>query len=39
VLAETPGAWHYKPGLGDGHFGPLRTVARLPAMALDAASN
>ena len=33
VLAETPGAWYYKRGLGDGRFGPAREVARLPALA------
>ena len=33
VLAETPGGWYYQRGLGDGRFGPVREVARLPAMA------
>lgn len=34
VLTEAIGAWYYKPGLGDGKFGPVRAVARVPAMAL-----
>ena len=34
VLTEATGAWYYKPGLGDGKFGPVRAVARVPAMAL-----
>ena len=38
VLAEASGAWYYKPGLGDGKFGPIRAVAQLPAMALAAGS-
>ena len=39
VLTEATGAWYYKPGLGDGRFGPVRAVARLPAMALSASSH
>ena len=38
VLTEATGSWYYKPGLGDGKFGPVRAVARLPAMALAAGS-
>ncbi|MFH1818701.1 MAG: SpvB/TcaC N-terminal domain-containing protein [Pseudomonadota bacterium] len=34
VLTEQAGAWYYKPNRGDGEFGPLRTVAPQPAMAL-----
>lgn len=33
VLTEQGGAWYYKPGLGDGRFGPMRLVVRKPAMA------
>jgi len=33
VLTEQGGAWHYKPGLGDGRFGAMRVVACKPAMA------
>ena len=33
VLTEQAGAWFYKPNLGDGHFGPLRTVATQPSVA------
>jgi RHS repeat-associated protein len=39
VLAETTGAWYYKPGLGDGKFGPVRAVARVPAMAMAGGSH
>lgn len=38
VLSEQAGAWHYKPNLGDGRFGPSRVVARQPAMAFAAGS-
>jgi RHS repeat-associated protein len=31
ILAEQAGAWLYKPNLGGGRFGPMRTVARAPA--------
>ena len=34
VLAETTGGWHYKPNLGDGNFGALRSVAPIPVAAL-----
>ena len=34
VLSEQQGAWYYKPNLGEGTFGPMRVVARQPAMAL-----
>ena len=34
VLAEQAGAWYYKPNLGDGRFGPMRSVVPLPAMAV-----
>lgn len=33
VLTEQAGAWHYKPNHGEGKFGPMRVVARQPAMA------
>jgi len=42
VLAEQLGAWYYKPNLGAGTdgpmFGPMREVARQPAMAQSAGS-
>ena len=38
VLSEQFGAWYYKPNLGAGTFGPLREVARQPAMAQSAGS-
>lgn len=31
VLMEQAGAWHFKPNLGGGRLGPVRTVARKPA--------
>lgn len=31
ILTEQAEAWFYKPNLGEGHFGPLRRVARQPA--------
>jgi RHS repeat-associated protein len=34
VLAESTGGWYYKPGLGDGSFGAIRSVAPLPVSAL-----
>ncbi len=34
VLAESIGSWYYKPGLGNGTFGAVRSVAPLPALAL-----
>jgi RHS repeat-associated protein len=34
VLSEHRGAWYYKPNLGDGHFGAMRAVSPLPALAL-----
>lgn len=37
VLTEQAGAWHYKPNHGEGKFGPMRVVARKPAMAALAA--
>ena len=37
VLTEQAGAWHYKPNHGEGKFGPMRVVARQPAMAALAA--
>ncbi len=37
VLTEQAGAWHYKPNHGEGRFGPMRVVARQPAMAALAA--
>ena len=37
VLCQQPGGWYYKPNLGTGsqgpEFGPMREVARTPAMA------
>ncbi|HET9700225.1 MAG TPA: SpvB/TcaC N-terminal domain-containing protein, partial [Burkholderiales bacterium] len=33
VLTEQGGAWFYKPNRGDGRFGPMRAVARVPAVA------
>lgn len=33
VLADLAGAWHYKPNLGEGRFGPSRVVAQQPAMS------
>ncbi len=33
ILTEQAGAWFYKPNLGDGRFGPLRTVAAKPSLA------
>lgn len=38
VLAEQAGAWYYKPNLGDGHFGPMRSIVPLPATAIAAGS-
>ena len=37
VLTEQAGAWHYKPNHGEGKLGPMRVVARQPAMAALAA--
>lgn len=33
ILSEQGGAWFYKPNLGDGHFGPVRTVNPQPSLA------
>jgi RHS repeat-associated protein len=33
ILAEQAGAWFYKSNLGDGRFGPVRTVPLVPAGA------
>jgi RHS repeat-associated protein len=33
VLTEQAGVWFYKPSLGEGHLGPLRTVAAKPSLA------
>jgi RHS repeat-associated protein len=33
VLTEQAGAWSYKPNLGDGRLGSLRTVTRRPSLA------
>ncbi len=38
VLSEQVGGWYYKPGRGDGTFGPTRLVAPLPATAAAAGS-
>ncbi|WP_313951702.1 SpvB/TcaC N-terminal domain-containing protein [Accumulibacter sp.] len=39
VLAEGQGAWYYKPNLGDGTFGPMRTALSQPSLALAAGSS
>ncbi len=39
VLGQATGAWYYKPGLGNGTFGPVRAVARMPALAAVAGSS
>jgi RHS repeat-associated protein len=31
ILAEQAGAWHFKPNLGDGNFGPIQTISPLPS--------
>jgi RHS repeat-associated protein len=36
VLSEQNGAWHYKPNLGDGSFGPSTIVREQPAVAVHA---
>ncbi len=33
VLARQGSAWFYKPNRGQGHFGPIETIARLPSLA------
>src|SRR5262249_25345120 len=33
ILTEQADAWFYKPNLGDGHFGPVKTVAPKPSLA------
>ncbi|MDB4891181.1 MAG: insecticidal toxin complex protein TcdB family [Gemmatimonadetes bacterium] len=33
VLAEQAGGWYYKPGLGNGTFGPTRIVSQKPSFA------
>lgn len=33
ILTEQADAWFYKPNLGEGHFGPLQTVAAKPSLA------
>lgn len=33
VLAQSQGAWYYKSGIGDGEFGELRVLERIPALA------
>ncbi|WP_322755269.1 SpvB/TcaC N-terminal domain-containing protein, partial [Frankia sp. Cas3] len=34
VLSEQAGAWFYKPNLGDGRFGPIRTLTTSPSSSL-----
>jgi hypothetical protein len=33
VLSEQAGAWFYKPGTGNGGFGPIEQVTRVPSLA------
>lgn len=33
ILTEQGGAWFYKPNLGEGRFGPVKTIAAKPSLA------
>ncbi len=36
ILIQQAEGWYYKPNWGDGRFGPLREVARMPSVAMAA---
>jgi RHS repeat-associated protein len=35
VLTQQAGAWHYKPNLGKGRFGPAQTIPSQPSLAVN----